>query len=39
MDVAIGELERRRLRWAWVKGDGDARLQSAFDAVKAAGLG
>ncbi len=38
MDVAIGELERRRLPWAWVEGDGDARLQSALDAVEAAGL-
>ena len=39
MDVAIGELERRKLKWAWVRGEGDARLQSAFDAIKAAGLG
>jgi len=38
MDVAIGELERRKLKWAWVRGEGDARLQSAFDAIEAAGL-
>ncbi|MBL9067197.1 MAG: AAA family ATPase [Sphingopyxis sp.] len=39
MDVAIGELERRQLKWAWVEGDGDARLQSALAAIEAAGLG
>ena len=39
MDVAIGELERRKLKWAWVRGGGDARLQSALAAIKAAGLG
>ena len=38
MDVAIGELERRKLRWAWVEGEGDARLQSALAAIQAAGL-
>lgn len=38
MDVAIGELERRKLPWAWVEGDGDARLENALAAVKAAGL-
>ena len=38
MDVAIGELERRKLRWAWVESDGDARLESAFAAIQAAGL-
>ena len=39
MDVAIGELERRRVRWAWVEGEGDARLASALAAIEAAGLG
>ncbi len=38
MDVAIGELDRRKLKWAWVEGEGDARLQSALAAVDAAGL-
>jgi NadR type nicotinamide-nucleotide adenylyltransferase len=38
MEVAIGELERRRLRWMWVRGDGDARLTSALAAVRAADL-
>ena len=39
MDVAIGELDRRKLKWAWVEGDGDARLKNALAAVEAAGLG
>ncbi len=38
MDVALAELDRRKLPWAWVEGDGDARLESALAAVKAAGL-
>lgn len=38
MDVAIAELDRRKLKWAWVEGEGDARLQSALAAVEAAGL-
>jgi NadR type nicotinamide-nucleotide adenylyltransferase len=38
MDVAIGELDRRKLKWAWVEGEGDARLQSALAAVDGAGL-
>lgn len=38
MDVAIGELERRSLPWAWVEGEGDARLASALAAIQAAGL-
>ena len=38
MDVAIGELERRKLRWAWVEGEGDARLASALAAIAAAEL-
>jgi nicotinamide riboside kinase len=38
MDVAVGELERRGLRWAWVKGEGHARLDSALAAIEAAGL-
>lgn len=38
MDVAIGELERRKLKWAWVEGQGNARLASALAAIQAAGL-
>ncbi len=38
MDVAIGELDRRWLPWAWVEGEGEARLDGALAAVKAAGL-
>jgi len=38
MDVALAELDRRKLPWAWVEGDGDERLESALAAVKAAGL-
>ncbi|MGQ3065842.1 MAG: AAA family ATPase [Sphingopyxis sp.] len=38
MEVAIGELDRRKLKWAWVEGEGDARLQSALVAIEAAGL-
>ena len=38
MDVALAELDRRKLPWTWVEGDGDARLESALAAVKAAGL-
>ncbi|ALH79315.1 AAA family ATPase [Sphingopyxis macrogoltabida] len=38
MEVAIGELDRRRLAWAWVEGEGDARLDSALAAIQAAGL-
>lgn len=38
MEVAIGELERRKLRWAWVEGAGDARLQSALAAIATADL-
>lgn len=38
MDVAIGELERRQLPWAWVEGEGDARVESAMAAIEAAGL-
>ena len=38
MDVAIGELERRNLRWAWVDGDGNERLENALAAIRAAGL-
>lgn len=39
MDVAIGELDRRRLPWAWIEGEGDARLENALAAVAAAGPG
>ena len=35
MDVAIGELDRRGLPWAWVEGEGSARLDSAVAAMKA----
>lgn len=38
-DVAIDELERRGLRWAWVRGEGEARFASALAAIEAAGLG
>lgn len=38
MDVAIGELERRKLPWAWVEGDGNERLENAISAIQAAGL-
>lgn len=38
MEVAIGELDRRGLRWAWVSGEGDARLASALAAIEAADL-
>lgn len=38
MDVAIAELERRDLKWAWVEGEGDTRLQSALAAIATAGL-
>ena len=39
MDVALGELDRRRLPWAWIEGEGDARLENALTAVAAAGPG
>ena len=39
MDVALAELDRRRLPWAWVTGDGNERLENALGAVKTAGLG
>jgi len=39
MELAIGELERRRLKWAWVEGEGDARLESALAAIAAADPG
>ncbi len=38
MEVAIGELDRRKLKWAWVEGEGDARLANALAAIEAAGL-
>lgn len=38
MDVALGELERRKLPWAWVEGDGNERLDGALAAIRAAGL-
>src|SRR3546814_6988913 len=39
MDIAIGELDRRRLSWTWIEGEGDARVASALAAIQAAGLG
>lgn len=38
MEVAIAELERRNLRWGWVRGDGPARLESAMAAIGSAGM-
>lgn len=38
MDIAIAELDRRRVPWAWVKGAGPARLASAHAALQAAGI-
>mgnify|MGYP002780772573 CR=1 FL=1 len=38
MNVAVGELERRGLRWAWVTGDGDERVANALAALQAAGF-
>ncbi|MBO9696512.1 MAG: AAA family ATPase [Sphingopyxis sp.] len=38
MELAIAELDRRRLKWAWVGGEGDARLESALAAITAADL-
>src|SRR5690606_38783535 len=38
MEVAIDELDRRTLPWAWVEGEGDARLESALAALRAGGL-
>jgi NadR type nicotinamide-nucleotide adenylyltransferase len=38
MDLAIGELDRRKLAWAWVEGEGDERMDSAIAAIRAAGL-
>jgi NadR type nicotinamide-nucleotide adenylyltransferase len=38
MNIAIGELDRRGLRWAWVEGDGDERVASALAALQAAGF-
>jgi NadR type nicotinamide-nucleotide adenylyltransferase len=38
LDVSREELERRGARWAWVRGDGDARFESAMAAIRAAGL-
>ena len=38
MNVAIGELDRRGLRWTWVEGDGDERVARALEALQAAGF-
>lgn len=38
MDVAVAELERRGLPWAWVRGTGAARAASAKAALVAAGF-
>jgi NadR type nicotinamide-nucleotide adenylyltransferase len=37
MNVAIAELDRRHLPWAWVSGEGEERLESALAALRAAG--
>ena len=37
MDVALAELDRRKLPWAWITGDGNERVENALAAVKAAG--
>ena len=39
LDEFTAELDRRRLPWAWVTGDGNERLENALGAVKTAGLG
>ncbi|UIJ44518.1 AAA family ATPase [Sphingomonas cannabina] len=39
LDVSREELERRGLRWAWVRGEGEARFESAMAAIRGAGLG
>jgi len=39
LDASRAELERRGLRWAWVRGDGEARFDAALAAIRAAGLG
>ena len=39
MNVALDELGRRKLRWAWVAGEGPARTENAMAAIAAAGLG
>ncbi|WP_447760983.1 AAA family ATPase [Sphingopyxis panaciterrae] len=38
MDVALAELDRRQLPWAWVDGEGDTRLERALAAIEVAGL-
>lgn len=38
MNIAVGELDRRALPWAWVRGEGDARAASAIEALQAAGF-
>lgn len=38
MDIAIAELDRRALPWAWVKGRGPDRLAAALAALQAAGI-
>lgn len=38
MEASISELDRRGLRWAWVTGDGNDRIDNAFAAIRAAGL-
>jgi NadR type nicotinamide-nucleotide adenylyltransferase len=35
MNVAVAELDRRKLPWAWVQGEGEARLESALAALQA----
>ena len=38
MNVAIAELDRRALPWAWVSGEGEARLANALAVLRAAGM-
>lgn len=38
LDIAREELERAGVRWAWVRGEGEARFESAMEAIRAAGL-
>lgn len=38
MDLSVAELERRRVRWAMIRGAGEARLEAALAVIAAAGL-
>ena len=39
LEVSIAELERRNVRWTWVRGQGEARFESAMAAIRESGLG